>query len=113
MASLVPNMLLGNQGGVDKSLQATGLPPVGNAGGSNLPGATTINNIAAPAGIYSSGVANPAGGMVPIMQPTTGTTAGTTGTTGSLLSMTGTPSQFSPTQQQNSDKQLTDVFGKG
>lgn len=113
MATVIPNMMLGNQGAVDKGMQAMGLPPIGNAGGSNLPGPTSI---AQPAGSYTAPT-----GAVPIMQQPAGTQVnnGVTSTVpgvsgGNLLTPGGAvPNQFSTQQQQQSDKQLTDTFGKG
>jgi hypothetical protein len=86
-SQLIPNLMTNNTPGIAKGIQANGMVPVGNAGGSNNPGPTAINGIATS--------------VNPIMQ---GAVPG---------APSATTSQFSTQQQTNSGKQLTDVFGKG
>jgi hypothetical protein len=84
---LIPNLMTNNTPGIAKGIQANGMVPVGNAGGSNNPGPTGINAVAQP-----------------IMQAPAGAVPG---------APNAPVSQFSQQQQKNSQHQLTDTFGKG
>lgn len=97
---MLQNTMLGNPGAVDKGIQALGVQPVGNGGGSNMPGNTTLNN---PGTMP----------MNPIMQPAPTNPAINPGAVpGNLLNTAGTQS-VDPTNAANQSHQLNDVFGKG
>lgn len=97
--NLIPNLMAGNQGQASKSIQAMGQIPVGNAGGSNGLGPTGINDIAQPAAGLGGVTANP---IMQTAAPSSGTLIGG-----------GAQGAIPVSQQQASDKQLTDVYGKG
>lgn len=88
MTNIIPNMLDGNQGAVSKGIQAIGVPPVGNAGGSTNPGPTAMNSA-----------------VNPIMQNSVvpGVNTGLIGPQGAI------PTAVQPAL----NKQLTDVYGQG
>lgn len=90
--NIIPNMMAGDQVGVNKGIQALGTPPVGNAAGSTMPG---------PSGIADANGVN----LNPIMQQPAATS--------NLLTPGGIQGAIPVSQQNASDKQLTDTFGKG
>jgi hypothetical protein len=121
---LLPNIATGNPGAVGQIQSTLGIPPIGNGGGSNMPGPTGMTSLASnPAGtpgmatgtlpgipttnpIMQQGI--PVGGALP------GVGAPTTTGGGTFLPGGGSPTQAIPTSQDtNSQKQLQDVFGKG
>lgn len=95
---LMPNLTQGNAGQAAKGMQAMGVQPIGNGTGSNMPGPTALNALAVPV----------PGGLVP-----------TTSGTGSVpqapngLNFNGVPPTLPQSNQDNQNKQLTDIFGKG
>lgn len=96
-----------NQGQVSKGMQAMGMAPVGNAGGTNVPGPTGIQDIAQPAmpGTNPTINAGAVPAVNPIYQPSLNS--------GTLTNQGNVGGAIPVAQQPASDKQLTNVFGKG
>jgi hypothetical protein len=112
---LIPNLMTGNTGAAAQGLQAMGIPPVGNTSGSQLPGPTGVNAMAAPTS-----------GAMPALNPPAGITGapgqipGTVNPVGATPPVAGVPivnqgvgGAIPVSQQQASQHQLTNVFGAG
>lgn len=110
---LIPNMMSGDAGQVSKGMQAQGIQPIGNGGGSNLPGPTAMAQVASTPGAVPLAAANPIVqnsvggapvGVVPAQAPVT---------TPNTLTPGGPVGTIPGAVQGQLDSQLTDVFGKG
>ena len=121
-STLVPNMMAGNNGMVDLSLQNKGIKPVGNGTGSNMPNPTSTLATAPNGAIPIS--MNPAANQ-PVLPPgTTGSmsttpllptngVASVSSAASTVPSASGTPSLVPTSNDANLNKQLTDEYGKG
>ena len=107
-SNIMTNLMNNNQGQVSKGMQAMGMTPVGNAGGSNLPGPTGIQDIAQPAMPGANPTVN--SGAVPTVNPIYQSPVSSSGT---LVNQGGVGGAIPVSQQTASQKQLDNVFGKG
>lgn len=115
-SNLIPNLMTGNTPAVNQGMQAMGMPPVGNASGSNTPGPTGITSMVNPIAVASptNGLGTTPGapttptGLVPGVTP-----AGASPTPGTLTPLNNPGGAIPASQQGASDKQLTNIYGAG
>ena len=129
--SLIPNLVQGNTGAANLSVQNMGIQPIGNGAGSQLPGPSgtgpaastmmpvtpiSINPSANPP-VLSPGVTGASGGA--FVNPSAGSllpangSAGSSAATTGVPSTAGTPSLIPTSTDAALNKQATDEYGKG
>jgi hypothetical protein len=114
MPQLIPNLMTGNTGGAAQGLQAMGMPPVGNSSGSQLPGPTGVNAMAAAPGALPTATAPTlTGGPAPAIPGTVNPVGATPPVAGVPIVNQGVGGAIPVSQQQASQQQLTNVFGAG